>query len=137
VRIFFKPLTDTRNNGIAGIVYEKGDNYLIVQTPQGLRRVEVSNIEDISNIEKGKFVIAVGDGDKFNFIAQKIKVANKEDMPAVNRGIDYKFKDFNRNDINSLPPDSLYFNETERICIKQCFESSKMGQDCFKQCHNN
>jgi hypothetical protein len=135
VKIFFRPLTDMHNNGIAGIIYEKGEDYLIVQTPQGLRRVEIGDVEDVSNIEKGKFIIAVGNGDKFNFIAQKIKVMNREDMPAINRGIDFKFKDFNQNDINSLPLDSLYFNETERSCIKQCFELKKQGPDCFKECH--
>lgn len=134
VRTFFKPLTDVRNNGIAGIVFEEGDGYLIIQTPQGLRRIETKNVENIPEIEKGQFIITVGNGGEFNFTATKIKIANKEDMPAINRGIDFKFKDFNNKDPRSIPPDLLYFNEVERECIRQCFELNK-GPGCFKECH--
>ncbi|HNY35957.1 MAG TPA: hypothetical protein PLD14_01805 [Candidatus Pacearchaeota archaeon] len=134
VRTFLKPLTDVRNNGIAGIIFEEGDGYLIIQTPQGLRRVETKNVEDIPEIEKGQFIITVGNGGEFNFTATKIKIVNKEDMPAINRGIDFKFKDFDNKNTKSIPPDLLYFNEVERECIRQCFELNK-GPDCFKECH--
>jgi hypothetical protein len=130
----FLPLTDVRNNGIAGVVYEQGEDYLILQTPQGLRRIETKNIEDLPEIKKGQFIIAVGEGGEFNFTAKKIKIADKNDMPAIDRGIDFKFGDFNGKDPKSIPADLLYFNETERSCIKQCFELNK-GPDCFKECH--
>ena len=133
VKIFFRPLTDARNNGIAGIVYEKGEDYLIVQTPQGLRRVETKDIKDMPDIKKDQFIIAVGEGGEFNFIASKIKVMNKEDMPSIGRGIDFKFGEFNGKDAN-ISPELLQFGEVEKSCIKQCFDL-KDGSDCFKKCH--
>jgi hypothetical protein len=135
VRIFFKPLTDIHNNGIAGIVFEQGINYLIVQTPQGLRRIETIDIENMPVIKNGQFIITVGEGGEFNFKASKIKVMNKEDMPAVGRGIDFKFGGFNKKDVN-IPPDLLQFNETEKKCIKQCFELNRGPGQCFEECHN-
>lgn len=130
----FLPMTNPRNNGVAGIVYEKGEGYLIVQTPQGLRRIETKDTESMPAIEKNQFIVAVGEGGEFNFSAKRIKVMDKNDMPAINRGIDFKFNGFDEKDEKSIPSDLLYFNETERSCIKQCFELSR-DPSCFKECH--
>jgi len=133
VRAFFRPLTDIRNNGMAGIVFEKGEDYLIVQTPQGLRRVETKNVESMPTVEKGQFIITVGEGGEFHFKATKVRLTNREDIPSVERGIDFKFGDFKEKDSN-IPPELLQFSEEEKSCIKQCFES-KNGPSCFKKCH--
>jgi hypothetical protein len=129
VRVFFKPLIDDRNNGVAGVVFEQGEDYLILQTPQGLRRVDT---KDVSNIKKDQFVIAVGSGDKSSFKATRIKVANKEDMPSVRRGIDFKFGEFDK---KNIPPELLNFTEEEKSCIKKCFELKKSPRECFEECH--
>ncbi len=134
-RMFFSPLTEARENGVAGVVYEKGDDYLVVQTPQGLRKIGTSSIEDMPVVEKGQFVIAVGEGGK-NFVAKKIRLFNKEDMPAVNRGIDFKFREFNKDNSDKIPPDLLYFSEDERTCIKQCLDDGGNPKKCFKECNN-
>jgi hypothetical protein len=129
VRVFFKPLIDDRNNGVAGIVFEQGEDYLILQTPQGLRRVDT---KDVSNIKKDQFVIAVGSGDKSSFKATRIRVVNKEDMPSVRRGIDFKFGEFDK---KNIPPELLNFTEEEKSCIKKCFELKKSPRECFEECH--
>ena len=129
VRVFFKPLIDDRNNGVAGIVFEQGEDYLILQTPQGLRRVDT---KDVSNIKKDQFVIAVGSGDKSSFKATRIRVVNKEDMPSVRRGIDFKFGEFDK---KNIPPELLNFAEEEKSCIKKCFELKKIPRECFEECH--
>ena len=84
-------------------------------------------------IEKGQFIITVGTGGE-DFIAKKIKIANKEDMPVVNRGIDFKFKEFDNNNPRLISPELLYFNEVEKECIGQCFKLNN-GPNCFKECH--
>jgi hypothetical protein len=132
VRVFFKPLIDDRNNGVAGVVFEQGEDYLILQTPQGLRRVDTGEIEDVSNVAKDQFVIAVGAGEKSSFKATKIKVVNKEDMPSVRRGIDFKFGEFDK---KNIPPELLNFTEEEKTCMKKCFELKKSPRECFEECH--
>jgi hypothetical protein len=134
MKVLFRPLTDARSNGVAGVVFEAGEDYLILQTPQGLRKVETEEVEDMPEIEKGQFIISVGTGGE-NFKAKKIKVTNKEDMPAVNRGIDFKFREFNDQDPKSIPPDMLYFSEIEKECIGQCFKQNNKSPDCFRECH--
>jgi len=132
-RIFFKPLTDIRNNGMAGVVFEKGEDYLILQTPQGLRRLETKSVENMPTVEKGQFIITVGQGGQFNFKATKVRLTNKEDIPSIDRGINFKFGKFDEKNPN-IPPELLQFSEEEKSCIKQCFEL-KNGPSCFKECH--
>lgn len=134
-KMFFQPLTEARNSGVAGVVYEKGEDYLVLQTPQGLRKINTENIEDMPVVEKGQFIAAVGEGGK-NFVAKKIRLFNKEDMPAIDRGINFKFKEFNENKPDKIPSDLLYFTEEERTCVKQCLDSGSNPRECFKQCNS-
>ena len=131
VKMFFSPLIDDRINGVAGVVFENGEDYLIIQTPQGLKRVETGEVESIPTIEKDQFIIAVGKGDKSSFKAIKIRVVNKDDMPSVGRGIDFKFGNFDR---KNIPSELLNFTEEEKTCIKKCFELKKIPRECFEEC---
>ncbi|MFA5714461.1 MAG: hypothetical protein WC998_01810 [Candidatus Paceibacterota bacterium] len=138
--MFLMPLTNMRNSGVAGIVFERGDDYLILETPHGLRNVGIENVERVSLIEKGQFVIAVGSQDGHDFNVERIKVVDKKDVPAIGRGIEFKFspfieKDLNEENIKLLPSDLLYFDKQYRDCIKICFDSEVGPKDCFKECH--
>ncbi|MFA5432991.1 MAG: hypothetical protein WC319_09005 [Candidatus Paceibacterota bacterium] len=132
VRVFFKPLINDHNNGVAGVVFEQNENYLILQTPQGMRRVEIEEVEDIPSIKKDQFVIAVGFGEKSSFKATKIMIADKGEMPSIRRGIDFKFGEFDR---KNIPPELLNFTEEEKSCIKKCFDLKKSPRECFEECH--
>jgi hypothetical protein len=130
---------EMRDKGIAGIVFETGDNYLIVETPQGLRSIDLAKTEEMPQIEKGKFVVAIGDSDEYNFVAQNIRVLEEQDMPIINRGIDRKFKPFleqklNDENVKLLPPELMYFKEKDKKCIKDCFELKIHPKKCFDDC---
>jgi hypothetical protein len=138
--MFLTPLTNMRNSGVAGIVFERGDDYLILETPHGLRNVGIENVEEVPSIEKGQFIIAVGSQDGHDFNVEKIKIVDKKDVSAIGRGIEFKFgpfvgKDLNEESIKLLPPDLLYFNKQYRDCVKICFDSEIDSKDCFKECH--
>jgi hypothetical protein len=132
VGMFLNPLTEIRNNGVAGIVYEVGEDYLVLQTPHGLRNVEITDIDDLPEITKDQFIIAVGKSDGFDFKAEKIKIANREDMPAVERGIDFKFNQGGA-DPKDFSPSMFYFNEEEKTCVQSCLDLES-GKDCFREC---
>lgn len=128
-KMLFDPMVGARDNGVAGIVFEEGDDYLILKTPQGLRNVDLNGIGDLPEIEKGQFVIAVGKKDGYDFKVERIKVADRKDMPAVDRGIDSKFgpgKDFSEN--------VFYFDKKQVVCFKKCFDSGKEQKACFEEC---
>jgi len=140
VRMFLKPLTDMRNSGVAGIVFEAGDGYLILETTHGLRNVNIVGIDAVPQIDKGQFVIAVGSQNGRDFDAQKIKIINRQDIPAIDRGIEFKFgpfvqKDLNEDNVKSLPPDMFYFNKQEQDCVKNCFNTNLGPKECFAACN--
>lgn len=143
IGMIFRPLmqndVDMRDRGIAGVVFEIGDDYLIIQTPQGLRNIDLRNVEDVPEVVKGQFVIGVGDRNGFDFTAKEIKIVNREDMPSTNRGIDFKFQslgspELDENNVKFLPPQLFYFDKSEQDCIKNCFESNAGPQECFSAC---
>lgn len=128
-RVLLNPMVGARDNGVAGVVFEQGKDYLVLKTPLGLRNVDLSGIGDLPEIEKGQFVIAVGKKDGYDFKVEKIKVADKKDMPAVDREIESKFgqgKDF--------PENVFYFEKKQGSCVKKCFDSGKEPKACFEEC---
>jgi len=131
-RMLLHPMMDMRDNGVSGVVFEQGDNYLILQTPQGLRNIDLMGLDDVPKIVKGNFIIAVGNKDGFDFKVEKIKIINREDVPAVGRGIEFKFKPSGN---KNIPTDLFYFDKNEKECIKKCFDLNKEPKDCFKECH--
>lgn len=127
-RMLLHPMMDVRENGVAGVVFEEGENYLILQTPQGLRNIDMNDLKDVPEIEKGQFVIAVGKKDGYDFKVEKIKVVNKEELPAIGRGIEFKFKP--SEDKENL----FYFDKKEKDCVKNCFDLKREPKDCFEEC---
>jgi hypothetical protein len=135
-----KSSLEMRDKGVAGIVFETDEEYLIVETPQGLRNIDLTKAEDdVPQVEKGKFVVAVGNSDEYDFIAQDIMVLEKEEMPVIDRGIERKFKKFIKEklddeNIHSLPSELMYFKEKDKTCIKDCFELKIHPKKCFDDC---
>ncbi|MFA5169299.1 MAG: hypothetical protein WC420_00930 [Candidatus Paceibacterota bacterium] len=130
-RMLLQPMTDMRNSGVAGIVFEEGEDYLILQTPQGLRNINLEGLKDLPKMEKGQFVIAVGKKDGYDFKVEKIKVMDKNDIPAIGRGIESKFNPLSD---EKIPSDLLYFDKIERDCVKKCLDSEKEKKTCFEEC---
>lgn len=122
-QMLLHPMMNERDNGVAGVVFEKGEDYLILQTPQGLKTVDLKDLKDVPEIEKGQFIIAVGKKNGNDFKVEKIKVINKEDLPAINRGIEFKFNPSGDNENPSMK---------DRFCVKKCLDSG--GKDCFENC---
>lgn len=132
-RMLLQPLTDMRNSGVAGIVFEEGEDYLILQTPQGLRNINLEGLKDLPKMEKNQFVIAVGKKDGYDFKVEKIKIVDKDDVSAIGRGIEFKFKPMDGKDI---PSDLFYFDKNKRECVKKCFHLDKERKDCFAGCRD-
>ncbi|MFA5085981.1 MAG: hypothetical protein WC468_00060 [Candidatus Paceibacterota bacterium] len=129
-RMLLDPMTGVRNSGVAGIVFEEGEGYIVLQTPQGLRNVDLERTEGVPEIEKGQFVVAVGKKEGYDFKADKIRIFEKKDLPAVDRGIESKFGADKKN----LPENIFYFEKKESSCVKECFDSGKEHKSCFEEC---
>lgn len=144
IGMIFRPLINTgpdmRSRGISGMVFEAGGNYLILKTPAGLRNVNLEEIgaNDLPQIEKDQFVIAVGNNEGNDFIAQKIRIINRDEVPSIERGINFRFTmPLNEENIRSLPTDIMRFNEGDKDCIIDCFDSGLPPKECFDKCINS
>lgn len=118
------PIEELRDKSVSGIIFEKYDDNLIIKTPQGLRRVD---FDKKYNLEKGQFIISIGQRDNFDFFAREIKIF--KDLPAVGRRIDSRFGPNNK-----IPPQMLFFEEEEKECIKNCLEVKERIRDCLQEC---
>lgn len=135
VNMFLKPLTEMRDRGVAGMVFEKGDDYMIIETPHGLRNIGLENVEEVPEIGEGQFIIAVGNRDGFDFSVEKIKVMSKEEMPSIGRGIEFKFENkLDEKNIKFFPANLLYFDKKDKECVKNCFNGDKEPKECFQEC---
>ncbi len=143
--MFFNPFmrngTEVRNRGVAGMVFETGENYLVLQAPNGLRRVDMTGIDQdkLPQLKRGDFVIGIGGNQGEDFVAEDIRIIDRNDIPSVDRGIDYKFQPFldrklDDNNVKSLPPNLFYFPKEDQDCIGKCFDSGAPAKECFDSC---
>lgn len=119
----FFPIDNIRDKGVSGIIFEKYDDFMIVKTPQGLRRI---NFNKEYNLEKGQFIVSIGERNGFDFNARDIKIIEVGGAPVIEREIDFKFNSNNR-----VP---LYFEEGEKECISNCLEEGEKMKECLKGC---
>jgi hypothetical protein len=122
----FLPIDDIREKSVSGIIFEKYDNSLIIKTPQGLRRII---FEKDYKLEKGQFIVSIGQRNNFDFFAHDIKIVRKEDLPAIERGINFRFGENNR-----IPKQLLFFEEAEKECISKCLEVKDRIGECIRSC---
>jgi len=118
-----------KENGTAGRVMEIGENYINIQTPIGLQKLDLSalNLLEISFTE-GAFVMAVGEKTEDNiFLVEKIKIINEEEMPFLRRGVQEKFGSFERREKPG-------FLDPQKRCFSDCINEGKTTTSCQGGC---
>lgn len=128
---------EIRENGIAGIVYQSGENYLIVKTGRGLININLKEVEQ-NNLKEpflGKLIIGIGEKRENEFIAKEIKEMKKKDMPGVGRIIEYQVDSRIPKDGCKPPPNEImHFLESEKECISNCNAKGKCIKECLREC---
>lgn len=90
---FFRPFLsrcfEERRGGVVGRTVEVGGDYIIIQTPNGLRQLQLDALEQTSlnEMATGSWVMAVGEGGEGSFSVKLIKRIDVEEMPFVERGV--------------------------------------------------
>ncbi|MCX6779296.1 MAG: hypothetical protein NTU97_03635 [Candidatus Magasanikbacteria bacterium] len=94
---FFKPGLDERERGIAGRIVEIGQDYISLQTPSRVVKVDLKRLEEgpQNKLSVGMFVVAVGEkkGDSFEALGLH-NINNEEEMPMIRRGVHRRFGSF-------------------------------------------
>lgn len=114
--------------GLVGRVTEIGNDYLLVQTPRRVMRIDLSNLQATlpETIQEGIMVVAIGDRQEDSFAAKEIRLATPEDMPLIHHGIKRRFGpgDFTKRE----------FTPAERDCLRNCFKQKAGWRDCRNSC---
>jgi len=92
--LFFKPFLKRgikiRGSGLAGEINEIGEDYLIINTPQGKQNLDLSQLRHkfvSSEFEKGQWIIAIGKRKDDIFMAYRIRSISNNECPMIRRGI--------------------------------------------------
>ena len=94
IKPFFKKGMKMRGRGISGVVFEIGDNYLIIETPCGLQKINLEKtiVETLQQFKKGDSIVAIGERRAEDFLALKIRVVGDDGIPMIKRGINRHLK---------------------------------------------
>jgi hypothetical protein len=124
------------HNGVEGKVYEIIDSYLIIETPRGLEKINLTDCFNCNdNFVKDQFVIAIGQRIEGDFMVRKIKVLDKNNFPPlIKREIDSKFLIPRMNSNSFPPPHLLNFDDKTNNCLDSCFEKEIYPKKCFQEC---
>lgn len=93
IRPFLHNCFRERSYGISGRIIELEPQAVILQTPDGLRRIDFTLLPDFdpSSLERGKFIILVGDRKGDMFFARMIQVIDQKRIPMIHRGLRHRF----------------------------------------------
>ena len=129
---------ELRGNGLAGKIFEVSDDYIIMEIPRGLQKVDVENLksEGKSELDKNQFVIAIGERKGDIFIASQIRVVDENSMPMIRRGI---YRNYKHNLMNSHLKQNRFLIQDEDMkkCMDECLKLNEYRRKCFDNCDTN
>ncbi len=122
-------------NGISGKISEISENYIIIEIPRGLQKVDLQNLkpDEKFGLEKNQFIVAIGERKNNIFIANQIRIVDENDMPMIGRGIRRGQID-NCNDLCPMRKGFIIENEEMKKCMDECFKLDEFRRRCFDGC---
>ena len=126
-RPMFNPALKENRHGVIGRIMQKSESSLTVQTPFGLKTVELSNSQNYE-FKEGDFVIITGENSKENFEAETVVPLNRKQAPIINEVIEERFGNFD--------PDNIKFpiDSEKRHCFNECFKKHEIPEICRDLC---
>lgn len=122
-------------NGLSGKIFEVSDDYIIIEIPSGLQKVDVYNLrsEEKSGLDKNEFIIAIGERKDNVFIASQIRIVDQDSMPMIRRGIN---RSVHYNQINPYSKRNRFLIQDEDMkkCMNECLKLSEYRRKCFDSC---
>jgi len=108
-----------RARGLSGRVIEVGADFVNVQTPWEIIRVDMSALSLPVDIEAGEFMIAVGHRQANGFVAEALHALEEDDMPMIGRGVRRQFGNY-----RPMVPG----------CLQACFGADTPSGTCREAC---
>ena len=84
---------EERDRGIAGIIVDVEEDFVILRTPFGLKKVDLEYVKNgnLLEVRPGLFMVAVGERTPDVFVAFGFKVFSEDKMPMIRRGVERRF----------------------------------------------
>ncbi|MCK4919235.1 MAG: hypothetical protein KAS01_02515 [Candidatus Pacebacteria bacterium] len=132
---FLNRAVGLHRNGISGKIFEISDDYIVMEIPSGLQKVDLKNLkfEEKLKLEKNQFIIAIGERKDDVFLAGRIRIVNETDMPMIGRGIRRGQKN-GCNDLCQINNGFIIENKEMKKCMDECFELNEYRRRCFDSC---
>ncbi len=129
---------ELRKNGLSGKISEISEDYVVMEIPSGLQKVDVQNLslDEKLELEKNKFIVVIGERGDDVFFAHQIRIVDENSIPMIRRGI-------HRGQINDCDSSRsrkngfIIKNKEMKKCMDECFELSKYRRKCFDNCSVN
>jgi hypothetical protein len=138
---FFEHGLRERGRSIVGQVFETSTNYLILETPRGLEKINFapSCLCDANQFTADQFLVAIGKKQGYDFIAEKIRLVERENLPMIERGVSRRLGPFlhcpaEATNTPLLPPHLLRFEEPVKNCLGDCFKNKQFPPECLRDC---
>ncbi len=124
---FLHPGLNERNRGITGRVIEVSPDYILVQTPRGIRKVDTTRIPpQDKQTAVNMFIVGIGERQDEIFVARYVHEVKPGDTPMIERGIGRRF--------GPPPFSSSTLNLQIRQCLDACHENQGTENDCPEAC---
>ena len=100
VRPLFQHGDPCQHRGVAGLISEASEQFIIVQSPCGLKKVDISNLErmPIGNLNTGSFIVSIGKESGDIFFARMIRIIERGELPMIRHEVNERFG----------PPDEVF-----------------------------
>lgn len=99
---FFRPFLRQefieRERGVVGKIIEAGFGYIEVETPFGIKKVDLKEIptSTVEQLETAVFIMAIGEQQGDVFVAKNLRIVEEGKMPMIRRGVDERTGSFEK-----------------------------------------
>ncbi len=113
------------NRGVAGRITEVGNGYALVQTPNNITKLNITD-DDIILPEVGQFIVAVGARNKKEFNVEMIHQVDPAQMQMVRNNVHRKFGPLDQGTIDR--------GHAIKSCLDNCPKLKLAPKDCGERC---
>lgn len=113
------------NRGIAGRITEVGNGYALVQTPNNIIKLNITD-DAIILPEVGQFVVAVGARGEGEFAVEMIRQVNEAQMKMIRNKVHRKF--------GPLDQGTIERGRVVKSCLDDCPKLRLAPKDCGERC---
>ena len=135
-RPFMRGISHERDGGIAGRVIKIEYDAVLLETPFGIKKIDLKRCYVCSSIrfEEGDFLVGIGENKGDIFEVFDVKIADKNDMKMVEKRIDHRFGYWECGPNMPASSSPCGILPEDRDCVRGCIENGLSFEECRLEC---